>query len=934
MDSPRALHAAMEEEDEDEIPQLPVIVAGTVQGSIGPGSPGEGLEIPAVVSITRVPARGRPEEARQPGPGIKVRTDLGPSPRAGPPPLLRVAGPGARPALPPMPRLKLGGQRGASPRFSGHHSNGMLTMGGLGGQYQSGRGMQGMMGTQNLGLPVIAGTMSLKQVRPKPLAPAMSPRGNSPAFHHRPPQPGAMAGKTPTRPHFNPATRPLQVRTVFVPPPMKMKSPGAQTSKPGAGPKMISSFPMTIPGLPAPISITPLSNGKSSQGQASHMRTIAPVIKGTQANGNSVNRSIDEYEDIELDDDDDGVDENDEEYNEIQESGSGEAMVLAGEPVTGKPQLVMSSVGSPQEGRGVDSSQRAKKTFRPEPGKPAEAETEVKAKKRPLDPMAIHNGGESVKRPRLDNEAHKGGVAKEKFSGPSRCLCLTAPLAEEGGEVCGAVELLGGHRVGCRNRVTRREMVRTSSAAHCVPIVLCELHRRRLSSHAVCPLCGEFCSHGLVYMCRPSRGEAPHLFHRTCYQARPKEERSCPHCNTRRTPLAVQLKMGMGQSHLKYLHFTSKMTMANKAPKKEEDKPERWDCGRLREHTVQYKLPNGKVLRCDTLPDGLESEKLEEVLKGFENKANAKVTTRNMYVPTSAGDNVKLLQLLSMDYSPQQKFPEADGGTPLHVAVGGHHVLTAHILVQAGAEIDAFDDNNETPLMIAAYNGFPAMTRYLITAGAKIELKSDDGMTALHLATQNGHLECAHIILGSNKLPRNHINVKDDGGWTPLVWACEHKHEPVIRYLLEQGCDPFTTDVEMNVALHWAAFSGSRSTVELLLAAGSNVNAKNGIGETPLHIALRQDHYECALHLVTRGGRLDIQNNQGQLPAQCISEDAPNKATSLLQLGTTLQKMMSERKQKFLTEKTVSQDISNAKETIPVTAVNGEDLEQGPTGYV
>ena len=81
-------------------------------------------------------------------------------------------------------------------------------------------------------------------------------------------------------------------------------------------------------------------------------------------------------------------------------------------------------------------------------------------------------------------------------------------------------------------------------------------------------------------------------------------------------------------------------------------------------------------------------------------------------------------------------------------------------------------------------------------------------MTGLHLAAQNGHLECCHIILGANNLPKNHINVKDDGGWTPLVWACEHKHETVIRYLLDQGADPFATDVEMNVALHWAAFSG------------------------------------------------------------------------------------------------------------------------------
>ena len=110
---------------------------------------------------------------------------------------------------------------------------------------------------------------------------------------------------------------------------------------------------------------------------------------------------------------------------------------------------------------------------------------------------------------------------------------------------------------------------------------------------------------------------------------------------------------------------------------------------------------------------------------------------------------------------------------------------------------------------ILSFQGYPNIVRFLITSGAKVDLKSDDGMTALHLAAQNGHLECTHIILGANNLPRNHINVKDDGGWTPLVWACEHKHEAVIRYLIEQGADPFATDVEMNIALHWAAFSGN-----------------------------------------------------------------------------------------------------------------------------
>ena len=72
-----------------------------------------------------------------------------------------------------------------------------------------------------------------------------------------------------------------------------------------------------------------------------------------------------------------------------------------------------------------------------------------------------------------------------------------------------------------------------------------------------------------------------------------------------------------------------------------------------------------------------------------------------MYQPTAAGENVKLLQLLALDYSPRQRFAEANGGTPLHVAAAGNHVLTAHILVQAGGDLNALDDSNETPLMIA-----------------------------------------------------------------------------------------------------------------------------------------------------------------------------------------------------------------------------------------
>ena len=121
-----------------------------------------------LVSITRVPAKLKQQEVPQGG-GLKVRTDLGaPSPRPGPPPLLRVAGgQPQRPALPPMPRLKLGGQRAPTqglrfqqpPNIRIPGTNGMMTM-------IKTQQSPGIVKPQQVpgGMPIITNSMSLRYV--------------------------------------------------------------------------------------------------------------------------------------------------------------------------------------------------------------------------------------------------------------------------------------------------------------------------------------------------------------------------------------------------------------------------------------------------------------------------------------------------------------------------------------------------------------------------------------------------------------------------------------------------------------------------------------------------------------------------------------------------------------------------------------------------
>lgn len=54
------------------------------------------------------------------------------------------------------------------------------------------------------------------------------------------------------------------------------------------------------------------------------------------------------------------------------------------------------------------------------------------------------------------------------------------------------------------------------------------------------------------------------------------------------------------------------------------------------------------------------------------------------------------------------------------------------------------------------------------------------------------------------------------------------------RYLLSKGADPLVRDSEQNIALHWAAFSGSVDISEALLHYHSDINCTNVHGDTPL----------------------------------------------------------------------------------------------------
>lgn len=67
--------------------------------------------------------------------------------------------------------------------------------------------------------------------------------------------------------------------------------------------------------------------------------------------------------------------------------------------------------------------------------------------------------------------------------------------------------------------------------------------------------------------------------------------------------------------------------------------------------------------------------------------------------------------------------------------------------------------------------------------------------------------------------------------------------------------------------IHIAALRGDADTVELLLAAGEDINAKGDMGDTPAHYAAMGEHRHLFDLLLARGADQSVENEFGMTVA-------------------------------------------------------------------
>jgi ankyrin repeat protein len=118
--------------------------------------------------------------------------------------------------------------------------------------------------------------------------------------------------------------------------------------------------------------------------------------------------------------------------------------------------------------------------------------------------------------------------------------------------------------------------------------------------------------------------------------------------------------------------------------------------------------------------------------------------------------------------------------------------------------------------------------------------------------------------------------------------AIEHGHPEIVRLLLEEySADEDIHDVDRRsgqMFLHVLAASPIRDTdvIDLIMGYGTNVNAEDKSGSTPLHEAAQTGNVMMVKKLLEHGATMHIQNHKGRTPLDVAKRNGKSAVVECL----------------------------------------------------
>ncbi|CAB0044221.1 unnamed protein product [Trichogramma brassicae] len=231
--------------------------------------------------------------------------------------------------------------------------------------------------------------------------------------------------------------------------------------------------------------------------------------------------------------------------------------------------------------------------------------------------------------------------------------------------------------------------------------------------------------------------------------------------------------------------------------------------------------------------------------------------------------------------------------TPLHLAAAHNREKVAELLLRKSddpindqvcqpVEVDALDYLGRTPLQLALAGGHKEMTTLLLGRGADPNLPHKTGTTPLHIICKK---RCFEVVLAKIFFEINDelhqpikIDAMDKSGQTPLHVALVEVNLKVAELLLRRGADSNLANQDGSTPLHIICHRINKDKVyyddydqfaKLFFEINDELNrlvqvdARDKLGRTPLHLALKYDLKDLIELLLTRDANPNLADADG-----------------------------------------------------------------------
>ncbi|XP_048269727.1 protein phosphatase 1 regulatory subunit 12A isoform X7 [Bombus terrestris] len=275
--------------------------------------------------------------------------------------------------------------------------------------------------------------------------------------------------------------------------------------------------------------------------------------------------------------------------------------------------------------------------------------------------------------------------------------------------------------------------------------------------------------------------------------------------------------------------------------------------------------------------------------------------------------------------------PDAEGHTPLHLAVIAGDTQLVAVLLANGADVNAKDLEGHSVLHWATVCGEAECVRLVLAAGARPSTPDLRGGSPLHYAAQC----CGAAATAELAVPKKvglkvlqtllefgaDVNAKDEDGRQPILWAASAGSVEAVlalarpalcaaakgqletlKILAQHGGSLYARSVRGTGVAHEAVASGRIELIKWLAKKRpSTLDVATQDGKTPLHVAALHGHLDVCKVLLDNGARINavLRTSKGNLMTALDAAlyRGHRDCAKLIQMhgGTTAQKLRMQK---------------------------------------